>query len=172
MSGTIIVLLFVLLSLEDSSDYIGHESYKDEITVEYDPASQTNITILPVTNGVDENEIRFVGMEKVIDLGVPLWHWTVFQSVVEEYAKKNEIDLFRVSYLKDSFKLVRSYVFDFKVVFNIDQQTISARIDASENRLDIMGSIYVLSDESGKELYRFVVDETNICRFDGSCVEE
>lgn len=175
-AGALIVLLvfvaLIIVSIVVNKSSQTTITYSNEygVTSEYDPASETIIMNLPPTNGepLDE-EATYVATYKVVGSGVPVQHWVVFKSVIEKFAKDNDIDLFRVSYLHDSYKLAAIYVFDFKVVLNIDQQTIGVRIDASKNRKDILGSVYTLSDEAGNELYRFEVTEENKCQFDGGC---
>ena len=167
----IIASLIVLVAISRSKLLSSRTySYDEMIKYEYDPASQTEISFLPPTNGGDGvPSIYYVAENEIVDDGVPVQHWVVLKYVIEEFAREKNIELFRVSYLHDSYNLAATYVFDFKAVLNIDQQTISARIDASKNWDDILGSIYILSDEAGNELYRFEVTEENKCQFDGTC---
>ena len=170
--AALIAVVFVVLIVVSVVNIIKQKNNNIDyvVTYEYDPASETEIAFFPPTDGTQkEPGPIYVASEKVIKSGVPVQHWIVFARVIERYAAENDLDLSRVSYLHDSYNLAATYIFDFKVVLNIDQQTISVRIDASKNWDDILGSVYILSDEAGNELYRFEVTEENKCQFDGTC---
>ncbi|MBR3132410.1 hypothetical protein IKG33_03325 [Candidatus Saccharibacteria bacterium] len=161
----ILIVLIILVIISISSSFEDSYDYESQIQYEYDSASDTTITFLPETNGHSE-EALFVAMENV---NAPNTHLRVFQDAIEKYAKENGIDLFRVSYLKDSYKLETSFVFNFKVVLNIDQITLGVVMDSSAGQRNVLGMTVKLYDEEGNEIYTFKVDENNVCDYKYPC---
>lgn len=136
---------------------------------EEDPASGTTIYYGPPTGG-EQNPYRTVGFEDaLLANGMTSNQYYVFLSAVEKYAKENEITLTRVSYLKDSYSLADSYVFDFKIVLNIDRMTLKVRVDSSKGYKNIMGMVVTLWNEDGEEVYKLKVTNENICDYSGYC---
>lgn len=171
---TVVLVVFLLLLISLSISHMNNLNRLrelEEIESEYDEASGEMIYHTRPTNGSgNEDEIRYVGLSgMLLEHGVTPEQYFVFQSAIENYAKENEIDLFRVSYLKDSYSLEKSYVFDFKVVLNADQVTLGVEIDASAGRKEIMSTVVRLFNEKNNEVYALKIDESNVCDFQSPC---
>ena len=145
---------------------------ESEVTYEYDPASQTDIAWMPITSGDDVELPIYVGFTDIYKNGMTAMQMDVFKYAIEHYAESNDLVLERVSYLKDSYNLAASYVFDFKVVLNVDGATLKVRADSSKGWKNIIGMVVTLWDEDEKELYSFKVTDENSCLFFNSCQDE
>lgn len=167
----IIALLFIVLialsiaktTSDDDSDYYWYS--------EIDPASGEEIWFGSPTDGnAGMGEVRYAGFdESIIAGGVTAEQYRIFQSAVENYASENDITLTRVSYLKDSYHLKASYVFEFKIVLNVDQETLQVTLDSSAGWKNILGAFVTLTNESGQEVYKLVIDETILCDYQTFC---
>lgn len=172
-AGLSLVIILVLIGLIVAT-IIGTDGGKyDEDYywfAEMDPASGREIWFGSPTNGKAVDPVRYVGFDKsLIDNGVTPEQYLIFRSAIEKYAEENGIELSRVSYLKDSYSLKASYVFDFKIVLNIDQKTLHIILDSSTGWKNILGASVTIMDENGEELYKLVVDETNLCDYQTPC---
>lgn len=164
----IVILTIVLVGI--CLDRFGEHGDIDDDNYYYDPASKTRVNILPTTNGdAEEGEPTYVGLEVLIRSGMTAEQYNVFKDVVKKYAKENNIDLQRVSYLKDSYSLGGLYVFDFIVVLNVDETTLKVRVDSSQGFKDIVGMKVYLWNQKGEEVYYFEVDDNNKCDYLSSC---
>ena len=170
----IIVLIIVLLvELAVSRRFSTDDSITGDIeggySYQYDPASQTQIGIMPSTNGDSEEEPMYVGLEVLIQSGMTAEQYSVFKDVMKKYASDNDISLKRVSYLKDSYSLGGLYVFDFTVVLNVNEKALRVRVDSSEGWKNIVGMKVYLWDKNGNEVYLFEVNEENKCNYLEEC---
>lgn len=130
----------------------------------YDPASDTTIVMMAPTNDRGSGP-DYVGFNVLLDNGMTGTQFALFKSAVEQYAKNKEMELSRVSYLKDSYKLAASYVFDFSVVLNVDQETLKVRLDSSAGWKDIFGAKLQLWDEAGNIVSEIEVNDDNVCNY-------
>lgn len=161
-----VVVIFVIL-IGVSIRMIHNTTLDQEaswVKEEYDPASDTTIQILPQTTDAPQGP-RYVGFELLMDNGITEDLLSLLKGAINTYAANENMELERVSYLKDSYKLVDSYVFDFSVVLNIDKKTIKVRLDSSVGWKNILGAKVQLTDEAGNEVVAVEVTEDNICKF-------
>lgn len=138
---------------------------------EYDSASQTEVWFgAPTGAGPNNDKIVFAGVyEGLISKGVTSEQYLVFLDAFNKYAELNKPDLYRVSYLKDSFELKGSYVFAFDVVLNVDETKMKVIIDSSTGWKNIEGMFVALFSENGDELFRLIVNEENVCDYRSPC---
>lgn len=167
ITGAVILVIVVILTVLSIKSVIrGMDSGSEWEYTEYDPASDTMIVWMSSTSD-ESGGPRYVGTEILIDNGMTEQQYRLFKEAIESYAREKGIELTRISYLKDSYKLATSYVFDFRVVLNVDQETLKVRLDSSVGWKDIMGAKVYLWDENGKELKTIEVTEDNICEYVG-----
>ena len=131
---------------------------------EYDPASDTTIVWMSPTND-ESNEPRYVGTEILIENGMTAQQYRLLKKAIEQYTVKNGIELTRVSYLKGSYELEDSYVFNFKVVLNIDGAELKVKLDGSAGWKNLLGAKVYLWDANGEEVGMIEVTDDNICEF-------
>ncbi|MBR3115680.1 hypothetical protein IKF30_00405 [Candidatus Saccharibacteria bacterium] len=157
--GLILLVVSINLVYKTIRDSDAEWSYE-----EYDPASDTTFEMVAPTND-ESDEALYVGFELLLQNGVTRDQFALFKDAVSGYAESKNMELTRVSYLKDSYKLEASYVFDFKIVLNIDQETLKVRIDSSVGWKDIMGAKVELWNEIREKLYEIEITEDNICEY-------
>ena len=170
--GMVLVVMVIFIILIIVSIIKMNNKAAPELTFpsEYDPASEETIYFYPNTSGEPMPKIIWVGLfDNLTNNGVTVPQYQIFQSAIEKYADSINYDLFRVSYLKDSYSLKDSYVFDFKVVLNIDKKTLGVEINSSTGWQNIMGMFVKITDEDGKEVYRLTIDKSNICDYQKRC---
>ena len=165
----LVILVVVIILIVASVIRMVTERPDDQTTYEYDPASQTEIAWMPITDGDDKELPIFVGFTDLINNGMTATQMNVFKDAIKKYAASNDMVLERVSYLKDSYVLAASYVFDFEVVLNIDGATVKVRADSSKGWKNILGMVVTLRDEDDNKLYELKVDEKNFCEYYGNC---
>ena len=138
---------------------------------EYDPASETEVWFgAPTGAGPNNDKIVYAGTyEGLISKGVTPEQYTVFLDAFNKFAETNKPDLYRVSYLKDSFELKASYVFSFDVVLNVDETKVKVIIDSSAGWKNIEGMYVAIFSEDGNELFRLTVNEENVCDYRTPC---
>lgn len=161
----VIVMFLVLIGvsakmIRDAT--LNHEaSWVEE---EYDPASDTMIQVLPQTTDAPQGP-RYVGFELLMDNGITGDLISLLKGAINTYATNENIELSRVSYLKDTYKLIDSYVFEFSVVLNVDQNTLKVRLDSSAGWKNILGAKVQLTDTMENEVLAIEVTEDNICQY-------
>lgn len=162
-----IILVVVSVNLVRKTIIDGEAEWLYE---EYDPASDTIMKVMAPTNDESDGP-DYVGFNVLFDNGVTSAQFALFKDAVSGYAASKEMELTRVSYLKDSYSLAASYVFDFKVVLNKDQETLKVRIDSSAGWKDVMGAKVELWNENGDLVFELSVDDSNICNYfsDAEC---
>lgn len=138
------------------------EAFFDEVSGEY-------VRIYPPTDGVANDKVIYVGFSELTRNGVSADLYSLFRSVIQEYASENGIDLVRVSYVKGSYRLVASYVFDFEVVLNENGERLAVRLDSSKFKKNAYGASVILRDENGETVYELSVDESNQCKYLQRC---
>ena len=152
-----IVLVIVSVTNRDNSD--------DRYYSEVDPASGETVYYGPSTGG-DDSKFQMIGFEEgLIANGMTSDQFFVFKDAITKYAEDNKIDLTRVSYVKNSFNLASSYVFDFSIALNIDETILKVRVDSSKGWKNILGMTVVFWDENGNEIYKISVNDDNICDY-------
>ena len=173
LSGIVAIVIIAVLTIVLVGiclDWFGGRSDVDDDSYYYDPASKTYVNIMPTTNGnAEEGEPTYVGLEILIRSGMTAEQYNGFKDVIKKYAKNNNIELQRVSYLKDSYSLGGLYVFDFIVVLNVDETALKVRVDSSQGFKDIVGMKVYLWNQKGEEVYYFEVDDNNKCDYLSSC---
>ena len=154
-----IILICISISMIQRSISEQEDTWSYE---EYDPASETMVTFMAPTTDAEQGPM-YVGFEVLMQNGVTGEQFELFKDAVSGYAASKDMELSRVSYVKDSYKLDASYVFDFKIVLNIDQETLKVRIDSSAGWKDIIGAKVELWNEIREKLYEIEITEDNVC---------
>ena len=162
--GFIVVITFLLIRS------LSGQTHKPEVPSELDPASGETLYLYPYTDD-PPNGPAYIGFETLSKNGLTPSQFQVFKKTIESYAKENSIDLTRVSYLKDSYKLRASYVFDFKIVLNIDETELKVEVDSSKGWKDVLGAKVTIW-QGDIEVYAFEVTDNNICDFRDVCYYE
>ena len=142
-------------------------SHEPSVPTEVDPASGETIYLFPMTDG-PSSESMYIGFELLAKNGMTEYQFKLFKDAVSNYAAENGILLERVSYLKDSYKLKASYVFDFKIVLNVDGEELAVEVDSSKGWKDILGAVARIWKD-GVEVYRLEVNDTNVCDYRQGC---
>ncbi len=164
----VFVVLLVCITILKLNERSANEDYY--WYSELDPASGTEVWFGPPTGGDGTDGIIYAGFgDDVIGNGVTPEQYAVFRDAVKEYAGLNNIELKRISYVKDSFKLEKSYVFRFDIVLNVDGVRLGVVIDSSAGWKDINGMFVKLLDENGTEVYKLNINSNNICDYITSC---
>lgn len=162
--GAIGCVILVIVSIINLFKVNKHEP---SVPTEVDPASGETIYLYPMTDG-PSNEPAYIGLGFLAKNGMTESQFKLFKNAISNYAAENGILLERVSYLKDSYKLKASYVFDFKVVLNIDGEELAVEIDSSKGWKDILGAVARIWKD-GVEVYTLEVNETNVCDYRQGC---
>lgn len=165
----IVVLLALLIAvtvMKVSEGSVNNDYYWYS---EVDPASGTEVWFGSPTGGDGADEVTYAGFDTVLDGGVTPEQYLVFRDAVKKYAELNDIELKRISYVKDSYKLQASYVFKFDIVLNIDEIKLGVVIDSSVGWKNINGMFVKLLDDGGEEVFRLNIDSNNICDYVTSC---
>ena len=162
--GCIAVIIISIIALISSSNR------EPKVPSEVDPASGETIYLFPYTNDPPV-EPMYIGFGVLSQNGLTPQQFQLFKAAVETFAEKNDITLERVSYLKDSYRLKASYVFDFSIVLNVDGQELAVEVDSSKGWKDIMGAIVTIWQDN-EEVFKLEVNESNICEYRKGCYYE
>lgn len=162
----LLVLLVAVTIMKISESSINDDYYWYS---EVDPASGTEVWFGSPTGGDGVDEITYAGFDTVLSNGVTPAQYSVFRDAVKEYAELNDIELKRISYVKDSYRLQASYVFRFDIVLNIDGIKLGVIIDSSAGWKNINGMFVKLLDDSEEEVFRLTIDDSNICNYVTPC---
>jgi len=104
-----------------------------------DPASQMPITTGPETNAAAPVGIDYYGFGELTSRRSSAWVQGV-RAVIELYAREHNIELSRVSMVKDSFYsegLQAESVDHFRIVLNVDRQEMNVSISMRQSFIDI-----------------------------------
>jgi hypothetical protein len=140
-------IIFTVLMITSGSEPAGVANE------EIDSASTEELLISDYKGDDGPPGVLYVGFEQLMDdelLDDDVF--TAAMTVIEEYAQTNDIELARISYVKDSF--IAEYnnareVVKFTVVLNIDQQRFTVRI----NNPGTFQPEMILADEMGGVIY-------------------
>ena len=158
----VIVVLAIILIIASVNNV---SNVDDRYYSEVDPASGETVYFGPSTGG-ESNEFQMIGFEEgLIANGVTSEQFFVFKDAIANYAKENNLSLTRVSYVKESFSLVKSYVFDYSIALNIEEIVLKVRIDSSKGWKNILGMTVTFWNEDGEEVYRNEITDENICNY-------
>ena len=142
-------------------------SSSDIVSTEYDQASGEYFDNITATNG--EGEVAYVGMDSLLNLGLSPQQFNALTDALASYAKKSNINLFRVSYVKNSFSVPQSYIFNFQVVLNVDQNNLKIVMDSTAGYGILYGLKIYFYSESGDQVFDYIIigdlacDKYNIC---------
>lgn len=159
-----IVILFLIFGL---LTIIGGNATEPELFyTEHDPASGEEVYFGPET-GAEWDHIYWVGFENGISShNIDISYMVVIKNIIADYAKKEDITLERVSFLKDSYIRKGFRLYEFAVVLNIDQITLKIRMDLSRDLQNTtQDTDYHIYDESGNEVYSITITGENLCQF-------
>lgn len=135
-----------------------------ETTYEYDPASEEYIANIPPTGGGDsDSNITYVGTAKLFNYGITTRQFDVVKDALKDFSLQNKFAIYRVSFVKDSIDVPRSYVYNFNLMLNIDQKLIKVTVDSSAGYKTILGLKIFFYDESDQEIYHYIVDDSLAC---------
>jgi len=137
----IILLLFIIMIVIVLIMMMGSKSNKlDNLREEYDPASQTTIVVSDYLGSAPG--VIYVGFEKLYDQHSSTWV-SIIKASLKLYARHKDINLERVSLVKDSHKVASEQEdkldangllitttedsSEIKVVFNIDKMNLKVK---------------------------------------------
>lgn len=159
--GVVVIIVVFLVTIFSGN------TQEPQVPSEVDPASGEVIYLFPPTDG-PYNEPIFIGFGILMKNGMTERQFQLFKDTMNKYAEANNIALIRVSYLKDSYHLKASYVFDFDVVLNVDGEELAVEVDSSKGWKDILGAV-VRIWKDGKEVFSYDVNDSNICDYRDGC---
>lgn len=164
-AGALVVLLiFALLVALVIMSFNRLAKPSTKLTSELDPASGEYVVYGPPTGG-ELSEFEKVGFDNILQKGMTGNLFDVFIFAVKDYAEQNDVEIKRLSYVKDSLDIPKPYVFDYGVVYNVDQTALKVRVDSSAGWKNILGMKITFWDENDKEVYHLEIDENNVCDF-------
>ncbi len=159
--GCVVIVIVALVSM------LSNNSREPQVPSEVDPASGEVIYLFPPTDD-QYNEPLFIGFGILMENGMTQGQFQLFKDTIQKYAKANNIVLERVSYLKNSYHLRASYVFDFSIILNVDGEELAVEVDSSKGWKDILGAVARIWKD-GKEVFSYDVNENNVCDYIDGC---